>query len=100
MAELTVFTAPVLHTVGGGVIVKRPDGQMEAPKIGPSGGFSIGASHQPGFGEVVHVAIHHPDGETLVMMMGAVGYNAFAQLFNAAGDAIQRGDFLEPEVAQ
>ena len=99
MAEPTVFTAPVLHTVGGGVIVKRPDGQMQAPQIGSSGGFSIGAGHLPGFGAVVHVAIHHPNGETLVMM-GAVGYNAFAQLFNAAGDAIQRGDFREPEQAQ
>ena len=100
MADQDIFTAPVMRTVPSGVIVKRPDGELQPAQVGENGGFSIGAAHMPSVGAVVHVAIHHPDGDTLIMTMGLTAFNAFARLFNGAADAIQSGQFREPERPQ
>ncbi|CAM8631686.1 hypothetical protein [Sphingobium cupriresistens] len=100
MADKDIFSAPIMHTVPNGVIVQRPQGAAQPAQVGPHGGFSIGAEHMQTVGPVVHVAIHHPDGETMLMTLGPVAFNAFAKLFNAAGDAIQRGDFRQPERPQ
>lgn len=100
MSEGDTFSAPIMHTVPSGVIVQRPEGAAQHAHVGPHGGFSIGADHMTNVGAVVHVAIHHPDGETILMTLGAPAYNAFAKLFNAAGDAIQRGEHSKPERPQ
>lgn len=100
MADRDFFTAPIMRTVSSGVIVQRPQGAAQPAQIGANGGFSIGAEHMASVGPVVHVAIHHPDGETILMTLGAPAFNAFARLFNAVGDAIQRGDHSQPERPQ
>lgn len=100
MAESDIYTAPIMHTFPSGVLVQRPEVVAQPAKVGKHGGFSIGAEHLPSVGPVVHVAVHHPEGETLLMTMGVVAYNAFARMFNEAGDAIQRGEFNKPERPQ
>lgn len=100
MADRNIFSAPIMRTVPSGVIVQRPERAAQPAHIGPHGGFSIGADHMANVGAVVHVAIHHPDGETMLMTLGAPAFNAFAKLFNAAGDAIQRGAHSQPERPQ
>jgi len=100
MADRYIFSAPIMHTVPSGVIVQRPEGAAQPAQVGKHGGFSIGAEHMPSVGAVVHVAIHHPDGETMLMTLGASAFNSFAKLFNAAGDAIQRGQHSQPERPQ
>lgn len=100
MADRDIFSAPIMHTVPSGVIVQRPEGALQGAQVGDHGGFSIGADHMATVGPVVHVAIHHPDGETMLMTLGFQAFNAFARLFNAAGDAIQRGEHSRPERPQ
>lgn len=94
-------TAPVMMTITTGVIVQAPEGYLKAPEIGPLGAVSVGPGHVPGTGNgAVHVAIHGPDGTVLLATLGAPAFNMFARLMNQAADALQRGDFNQPERMQ
>ncbi len=93
------FSAPVLHTISEGVIVKRPIGHASPPQIGPSGGVSIGTEYLPIAGAVVHVAVHDPDGTTLNLTLGRAALIDFATLMNGAVSRIGNG-LVRPETAQ
>jgi hypothetical protein len=98
--EAEIVSAPVLRTIKAGLTVRIPHGELAPPSVGEFGAVSIGPGHIPTVGPVIFVCLHHPDGTTLALTMGPVGYNAFAQLLNAAGEDVQSGQFDQPEVRQ
>lgn len=91
---------PMMQTLRETVIVKKPDAEMAPPQIGRYGGLSLGAHHIKGPGAVMSIALHHPDGTTLLGSIGHAGYCELAHAFNAWGARIQAGEFDQPETAQ
>lgn len=100
MKEGDIIHAPVMETIPQGVVVKRPDGEAAPPVVGPNGGVSVGPAYLSGVGAVIHVAVHHPDGSTLVATMGREGFTKFALAMNAAAARIQNGLYQQPETRQ
>jgi hypothetical protein len=88
-----------MHTICEGFVVKRPEAELVAPTIGEHGGVSFGASHLADVGPVFHVALHHPDGTTLIATFGMPGFATMAHEMNALGAARTRGELDSPTVA-
>jgi hypothetical protein len=96
--EFTV--APTMETLKQPFVVKRPDAELAPPQIGEHGGMSLGAHHMPDVGAVMSVALHHPDGTTLISTFGWDGYAEFCDAMNSWGLRINAGEFNAPPVAQ
>lgn len=86
-----------MATIHTGVMVKRPDGEAQPAQVGPHGGVSVGPSHLPGIGPVMHVAIHHGDGQTQIATLGAQAFAQFGALINESARRIMSGEFDHPE---
>lgn len=95
-----IITAPLMQTVGKGVVVKRPEGEACPPEVGENGGFSVGAGHMPGVGPVIYVAVHSGERETLLMALGIDGFRELATLMNATTARVMSGLYERPETAQ
>jgi hypothetical protein len=90
----------MMQTLTAPFLVKKPEAELEPPKIGKNGGMSLGAHHVEGVGAVMSIAIHHPDGTTLVATFGWEGYAEFCHSMNALGARISSGEFKRPPVPQ
>lgn len=89
-----------LKTIASGVSVRPPAWEATPPTVGPHGGVSLGPSHLPGVGPVMNIALHSPDGATIVCTMGAQAFAQFGALFNESARRIMSGEFDALTVVQ
>jgi hypothetical protein len=98
--DIFIFACPVMETITEGFLVKRPEGEASPPAMGEGGSVSVGAQRMADGGTVMFLALHHPDGTTLITAMGRVGYVSLATAMNDMSRRIAAGEFERSEAKQ
>lgn len=81
-------------------VVVRPAGDETPLDPGAHGAVAIGPDHLAGIGPVVRILASAPDGERMLITLGAEAFLQFGVIFNQTGRRIQSGEFDAPPVVQ
>jgi len=98
--DIEFVTSPALFTMTKGLNVQRVTSEAAPPHLGNFGAVSVGPSHLPTVGAVMHVAIHDDKGETFMLTLGRGALKLFTEEMNKGIVDIMAGKFDTPEVSQ
>lgn len=91
--------APEMTGLRGGVTVNRPTAFAVDVPAGESM-ISVGASHFPGLGGVIHFGVTTHAGETLIATLTGKAFHRFMQTASDMAVRLAAGEFDRPPVRQ